>query len=357
MSAADERLLRDVRQLHEEIRAEVAERLTRARSERGDRLTSRPGGWGAGDRSYALDEAADAALAGFLARVGARRPLTLVAEGPGVQHASPPRAAPEAPAHDGGTHDTAVHAAEASDAAPEAGGPLRVIVDPIDGTRPLMHDMRSAWVLTGVAPDRGEHTRLSQIELAVQTELPTTSAAEYRVLMARRGGGATLARHDVRSGECLEQRALLVDDELPLDNGVFSFVRYLPVERPLVAALEQRFLERAVPALSLDPHLLYDDQYLCTAGQLFLAATGRYRLLADLRAWLGARHGLANFAVKPYDLATLLVFTEAGLPVFDAQGAPLDGPLDTDTPMSVVAYGNASMRAAFAPHLRAAMEG
>src|SRR2546429_5312317 len=36
----------------------------------------------------------------------------------------------------------------------------RIIVDPIDGTRGLMYQKRSAWVLTGVAPDR-KSTRLN----------------------------------------------------------------------------------------------------------------------------------------------------------------------------------------------------
>ena len=39
----------------------------------------------------------------------------------------------------------------------------RIIVDPIDGTRGLMYQKRSAWVLTGVAPNRGEEHELFAI--------------------------------------------------------------------------------------------------------------------------------------------------------------------------------------------------
>ena len=39
---------------------------------------------------------------------------------------------------------------------PEADAVWRVIVDPIDGTRGLMYQKRSAWILTGVAPNRGK---------------------------------------------------------------------------------------------------------------------------------------------------------------------------------------------------------
>src|SRR5262245_45414592 len=51
----------------------------------------------------------------------------------------------------------------------EADAIWRVIVDPIDGTRGLMYQKRSAWVLTGVAPNRGQQTGLHDVELAVQT--------------------------------------------------------------------------------------------------------------------------------------------------------------------------------------------
>tara|TARA_B100000700_G_C14515199_1_gene610495 strand:+ start:66 stop:524 length:459 start_codon:yes stop_codon:yes gene_type:complete len=59
------------------------------------------------------------------------------------------------------------------DCAPYQAG-YRAIVDPIDGTRGLMYDKRSAWVLTGVAENRMADTNLTDIFVAVQTEIPTT---------------------------------------------------------------------------------------------------------------------------------------------------------------------------------------
>ncbi len=325
-SADREDLLARTRVLHEAIRAGVGVLLERARAEGRPELANRPGVEGAGDLGYALDDVADAPLASFLADLATRHPTTLIAEGPGVLRGG-----------DGA-----------------AGAPLRVIVDPVDGTRPLMHDLRPAWCLTGIAPDGGEATRLSDIEVAVQTELPTTWSGVYHVLTAIRGQGATLARHDVTTGAELDRRPLRVDATLELENGYFAFTRFLPAERPLVARLEQAFLAAVERERLADPRLLYEDQVLCTAGQLFWLVTGRYRLLVDLRAWLRRAHGTGGFTAKPYDLATLLVFREAGLPVFDAEGAPLDGPLDTETPLDVVAYGNATLAARLAPHLQAA---
>lgn len=319
----------DVRALHEEIRAATDALLRRAHEERRPELANAPTEWGAGDLGYAIDAVAEAALDGFGRRVGARHPLTLVAEGPGLRRYG-----------------------EGS-----PGAALRAIVDPIDGTRSLMHELRPGWALTGVALDRGAATSLREVVLAVQTELPLSTSARYHVLDWTLGGPARLALHEVADGARVEHRELRVAETLPLDNGYLCFSRYLPVERPLVAQLERDTLTALLAAHELSPRLIYDDSWLCSAGQLFLVATGRYRLLADLRGWLRARFGLANFTAKPYDLACLMLYDAAGVPVLDASGEPLDAPMDTETPLDVVAYGNAQLRAAYEPHLRAALQG
>jgi len=50
----------------------------------------------------------------------------------------------------------------------------KIILDPVDGTRGIMYDKRAAWFLAGIAPQRGPATRLSDIEVAVMVELPTS---------------------------------------------------------------------------------------------------------------------------------------------------------------------------------------
>jgi len=330
-----------VRTFHEDIRQRVGALLTEARRAGRPELASQPGEWGAGDLGYALDEVAEQAIADFGETLGQQGPAVVVAEGPGERRYGGAGPTPGQP----GT------------AAPGLGvsPPVLALVDPVDGTRPLMQELRSAWVLTGLAPDRGAATRLSDIEIAVQTELPLSTAAVYHVLSARRGQGATIARHDVRTGECLQSQTLRVQERQPLDNGTFSFARYLPVERTLVAELERRFLEQAIATHGINPRLIYDDQYLCSAGQLFLVTTGRYRMLADLRAWLGSQYGLANFTAKPYDLSALLIYQEAGVRVLDARGEPLDAPCDTETPLDVVAFGNDTLWQAYWGLLRGVM--
>src|SRR5215510_15942155 len=77
----------------------------------------------------------------------------------------------------------------------------RLIVDPIDGTRPIMYNKRSAWWLAGLAPNRGDETSLQDIDVAVQVEIPTTRAALADTLWAIRGRGAVGETTNLITGE------------------------------------------------------------------------------------------------------------------------------------------------------------
>lgn len=54
-----------------------------------------------------------------------------------------------------------------------AGAPqFRVLCDPIDGTRLLMYAKASGWILSGILPEKGNDSRLSDIIFSLQTEIP-----------------------------------------------------------------------------------------------------------------------------------------------------------------------------------------
>ena len=98
-----------------------------------------------GDTIYRIDRVSEEMLVAGLSEIARSEPLLLIAEG----------------------------LPEAGLVLPEGGRPedcrWRLIVDPIDGTRGIMYQKRSAWILTGVAPNRGPSTRLRDVVLAVQT--------------------------------------------------------------------------------------------------------------------------------------------------------------------------------------------
>ena len=126
-------LLEPVRRLHELIRAAVVEACERASLEELSEVERD----GEGDTIYAVDRVGEELLVEFFEReVASRTPLVLIAEGLEGGRVVLPRGASE---------DEAV---------------WRVVVDPVDGTRALMYQKRSAWVLTGVAPNRGPSTTM-----------------------------------------------------------------------------------------------------------------------------------------------------------------------------------------------------
>src|SRR5437016_7299179 len=124
----------------------------------------------AADTIYAIDTAVEPVMEAFFEEWGRATPLVLVAEG--------------LEGH-GGIEGMKMYprGAREQDAA------IRVIVDPIDGTRGLMYDKRSAWALAGAAPQKGKATRLTDTTVAAMTELPTSKQWRADQISAVRGCG------------------------------------------------------------------------------------------------------------------------------------------------------------------------
>src|SRR3977135_1077833 len=137
-------LLVPIKQLHELIREAVVAACENAALEELSRVVHEE----EGDTIFAVDRVSEELLIEFFEReVAPLAPVVLIAEGLEEGQVVLPRGSAEAEAV------------------------WRIIVDPIDGTRGLMYQKRSAWILTGVAPNRGTETSLQDIELAVQTEI------------------------------------------------------------------------------------------------------------------------------------------------------------------------------------------
>ncbi len=225
----------------------------------------------------------------------------------------------------------------------------RLLVDPIDGTRPIMMDKRSAWFLAGAAPNRGGGTRLKDIECAVMAELPTTRAAVADDFAAVRGCGVTAERVElVREG--IEPRRWVPKPWAggSIRGGFVQMVRFCPPGRDLLAELEETLIARLFPDAKPGEILSFEDQYPCTGGQLVELMCGRDRFNADLR---GALYRSAHFADRrighvchPYDLAGALVAQEAGVVLTTADGSEVDGPFDTRSAVDWIGYPNPAIR-------------
>lgn len=280
-----------------------------------------------GDTIYAIDRVAEDVLVEEIARTIARdAPVRLVAEGlPHGEIVLPP-----------GADRSRVQ--------------WTVIVDPIDGTRGLMYQKRPAWILTGVAP--GADASLSDIVLAVQTELPLVKQHLCDQLWAVRGQGAVARRHNRLTGTD-SPLTLRASSASTIAHGFATISRFFPGVRAELAAIDDE-----VAATLLGPPVagkaqLFEDQYISTGGQLYELMAGHDRFIADLRPLFEqGRAGGAALCCHPYDLCTELIARELGVIVTNADGGPLDAPLDVASDVAWVGYANAQLRHTVEPVLR-----
>jgi fructose-1,6-bisphosphatase/inositol monophosphatase family enzyme len=287
-----------------------------------------------GDTIYAIDTVGEAIVTAFADVLAAEHSFMLVAEG-----------TPEG-----------VHYGVAAAKSPD----WVILVDPIDGTRGLMYQKRSAWVLTGVAPNRGPDTSLRDVVLAVQTEIPLVKQHLCDQMWAVRGEGAEARRYNRVTGETHPVR-LRPSTADTIAHGYSSIVRFFPGARDETAALDEEIVLGALGPYAPGKTHCFEDQYASTGGQLYELLAGHDRFVADLRPLLRpllAGRGLPPaLACHPYDVCTALIAEESGVIVTDPYGRTLDAPLNLEAEVAWAGYANARIRAQIEPLLQRALRG
>lgn len=323
-------LLDPIRALHDRIRDSVVAACERQSQEEMSEIAHDD----AGDTIYAVDRVSETTLIEGLADIAAAEPLVLVAEG----------LPPEGLILPNGARDVDCR--------------WRMLVDPIDGTRGLMYQKRPAWILTGVAPNRGADTRLRDVVLAVQTEIPLVKQHLTDQMWATRGKGAHAVRVNRLSGasHALPLRPSRADT---IAHGFASVSRFFPGARDVLAGIDDEVAMAIVGATALKA-LCFEDQYISTGGQLAELMLGHDRFIADIRPLLHdilAERGLPHpLCCHPYDLCTVLIAEELGLIVTDPQGKAIDSPFDLEADVAWVGYANERLRHRIEPVFRAALE-
>jgi fructose-1,6-bisphosphatase/inositol monophosphatase family enzyme len=312
-------LLEPILSLHNSIRSAVVDACGRQASEQ----LAQPAG-DDGDTIYAIDRVGEEALVHGLKRLASDEPVCLIAEG--IRN---PLVLPSG--------------------AREQDCRWRILVDPLDGTRGLMYQKRSAWVLTGVAPNRGAATRLSDIELAVQTEIPLLKQHLSDQVWALRGKGMHAQRWNRLSGAS-EPLTLRRSGAGTIAHGFATVVRFFPGARDVLAAIDDEIVQTLVQP---EPKraACFEDQYASTGGELYELMAGHDRFIADLRPLVNA----GGLCCHPYDLCTTLIAREAGVIITDPAGAPLDAPLDLTTDVAWAGYANDALRRSIEPVLQAVL--
>lgn len=229
---------------------------------------------------------------------------------------------------------------------------FRCILDPIDGTRNLMYDKRSAWTLAALAPQRGAKTHLGDIAVAAMTELPTSKQWRSDQLSAVRGGGVRAQSVNISTGR---RQGVTVAPSRARDcrGGFAAISRFFPEGKALLAQLEENLWMELYGREGATGPLVFDDQYICTGGQLHELIVGHDRFLADLRPLAFQKLKLESALVcHPYDICTALIAQEAGCVIEAPLGGKLNVPLDTTTPVAWVGYANPALARHIRPVLR-----
>lgn len=296
----------------------------RAAQRRGAKRMAQVAAVTSADTIYAIDKISEhAVLAWFEKRWPKRWPVELVMEGLEGAAVTFPRGTPVAQTI------------------------FRCILDPIDGTRGIMYDKRSAWSLAALAPQRGAKANLRDIVVAVMTELPTSKGGFADQLSAVRGAGVHAERLDLRTGR-RKQFTPQPSRAADLAHGFASFAKFFPPGKVWLAEKEAQLWR------SLDAGQdVFDDQYLSTGGQLYELLMGHDRFIADLRPLAFDKLRVkAALTCHPYDICTALIAQEAGCIVTAPDGKPLRVALDTTSPVAWLGYANPALARRIGPKLR-----
>jgi fructose-1,6-bisphosphatase/inositol monophosphatase family enzyme len=283
-----------------------------------------------GDTIYAVDQVTEELLIDFFEREIAV-PILLIAEGLPEGKIMLPRGLPEDQAK------------------------WRIIVDPIDGTREIMYQKRSAWILTGVAPNRGPETGLHDIQLCVQTEIPTIKQHLCDELWAVSGEGAHAERYNRLTGE-YSDLILSPSKSKTIAHGFAMVARFFPGAREELAAIDEEIIMDVLGPVKPGKAHCFEDQYLSTGGQLYELIAGHDRFVADLRPLMEnvlAKRGLTlGICCHPYDMCTELIARELGVIVTDLSGGQLRAPLNVEHDVGWIGYANSDIRAVMEPALQ-----
>jgi len=328
-----ESLLLPIKSLHELIRANVVEACERSSTEQLSSVVADD----QGDTIFAIDRVSEELLIDFFERkIASETPIVLIAEGVESGNVVLPRGAKEVDAR------------------------WRIIVDPVDGTRGLMYQKRSAWILTGVAPNLGEATNLGDIEFAIQTEIPLVKQYLSDTVWAFRGRGTNAERHNRITGEVTELR-IKPSSSTTIEQGFATIARFFPGVRDVLAEVDEEMIRSALGKPRLGKAQCFEDQYISTGGQLCELMSGHDRFIADLRPLMQPildERGLdLSICCHPYDLCTELIARELGVIVTNESGGAINAPFSVDADVAWIGYANESIRRQIEPHLQAALRG
>ncbi|MGK7393425.1 MAG: inositol monophosphatase family protein [Candidatus Cyclobacteriaceae bacterium M3_2C_046] len=224
---------------------------------------------------------------------------------------------------------------------------IRLIIDPIDGTRGIMYNKRSAFFLAGVALNKGPETALSDVEVAVMVEIPTARSYLSDVIWAIKGTGVFGQTWNLLE-DTLKESRIHPSQASSVYGGFAQISRFFPPGKDLLAKIEEELVHTLFPDFPDQQAFLFEDQYISSGGQFYELLMGHDRFTADIRGALYRqfrRQGKKTGHVcHPYDVCTSLILEESGVILTGLDGKPLNYCLDTHSAVDWVGYANQNIR-------------
>ncbi|MFT3746577.1 MAG: inositol monophosphatase family protein [Pyrinomonadaceae bacterium] len=318
-----------LKKLHEQIRSVVVDACERTAIESMAAVARED----EGDTIYAVDQVSEELIVEFVEKeIASKTSVVLIAEGLETGQIVLPHGTDEADAK------------------------WRIIVDPIDGTRGLMFQKRSAWILTGVAPNNGPNTNLADIEFAIQTEIPLVKQHLSDAMWAFRGEGASAERYNRITGETTKL-TLKPSINTSIAHGFASISRFIPGVGVEPTQIYENVVKSALGEVQPGKAQCFEDQYISTGGQLYELMAGHDRFVADLRPLFKKEGADLGLCCHPYDLCTELIARKLGVIVTDENGKQLTAKLGVEPDVAWVGYANGGIREQIEQNLRLEIEG
>ncbi len=328
-----EELVKKVKELHFAIRDRAMRQMREAKKKGSEELSRlHDHGFGtsiaekvynnqAGDVMYKIDVGAEEVLDKFCSEWGKEFPLVLISEATGIT--TYPKNTKEENCY------------------------IRMIVDVLDGTRPLMYDMDSAFSLTGIAPNKGKKTSLNDIEIAVQTEIPTTRQYIADIMYAIKGKIPVIEEWNLSDNKKIGIRVPRPTQAETIEHG-FAMITKFFRGKDISAGIEEELFRQILGPIKYGKADVFDHEYISSAGQMAHLINGKYRFTADIRPFteklLNQRGDQLGLCAHPYDLCTKLIGELAGIIITDIEGNKLNAPLDTKTNVGWIGYANQQIR-------------
>ncbi|MCM8535919.1 MAG: hypothetical protein NE334_08285 [Lentisphaeraceae bacterium] len=220
---------------------------------------------------------------------------------------------------------------------------VKIICDPIDGSRGLMFAKRSAFFLA--AAGSASAMTLGDMNSSVMVEIPIPKQTEWDILSATRKGELLVERVASTGLKVIETQ---VSAKQSVEGGFLSLAKYCYPGKRVISEIEESLLNKLFVDREECFLPVFDDQYISSGGQMYELIVGHDCMVGDFRARMYedfAKKGVASGQVcHPYDLAGLLVAQKAGVIITDAYGHEFDSTLEMTKAVDWLGYANDDLR-------------